>query len=138
MQVMTLTLPDRFEGMSPLDLGIFIEQAQIVAKLLKAAEAFALARVQSGGDVPGWTLGEGRRSREWKSEAVAIEHMSRQGINDPYERLLLSVAKAEKKVPHPEALEPAWEYVEGKPALKPASVSALAVAKMQTPYKYGF
>ena len=137
LKTITVLIPDSLEELTPLQLGTLCEQAKGLKKFFETIDAFVRAKLEGGQPVPGWEMGPGRNSREWKSEAVAIAAMAAQGINDPYERTLLSVAKAEKKVSNPEALKDAWTTVPGAPTLKPAAVSASLAADAK-PLAYGF
>ncbi len=129
-RTITILVPDTFEELSADEIATLLEQSKTISKFLEGAEAFAKAQIEAKpGCIPGWTLGPGRNSREWKSDAAAIDAMSNAGINDPYERKLRSVAQAEKLVGDPSALSGAWENVPGKPTLKQTPGGALAGTK---------
>ena len=118
----TVRFTDDISKMTPAQLSDLIAQCRTVAKVGKSAEQFVTAQIKLGNSIPGWTLRSVKNMREWIDEASAIEAMAQQGINDPYERKLLTVAAAEKKVPHPERLATAWETVPAAPSLQPAKL----------------
>jgi hypothetical protein len=128
-RTLTITFADSYEELTPAELATLLDQAPDITKLFSGAQAYAEALLAGGKDVPGWGLAPGRNSREWKSDEAAKAALAAQGINDPYEHKLLSVAQAEKKVSDPDALKGAWDTKPGKPTLKrKTGASALAGA----------
>lgn len=128
-RTLTIVFADSYEELTPAELATLLAQAPDITKLFSGAQAYAEALLANGTEVPGWELAPGRNSREWTSEDAAKAALAVQGVNDPYEHKLLSVAQAEKKVSDPDALKTAWETKPGRPTLKRKSgASALAGA----------
>ena len=118
----TVRFTDDPSRMTPAQLSDLIAQCRTIAKVGKSAEQFVTAQIKLGVSIPGWALRSTRNTREWVSETAAVEAMAAAGLNDPYERKLLSVAAAEKKVPNPERLAAAWETVPAAPSLQPSKI----------------
>ena len=118
----TVKFTDDPSQMTPAQLSDLIAQCRTIAKVGKSAEQFVTAQIKLGNTIPGWALRSARNSREWIDEAKAVEAMTSAGINDPYERKLLSVSAAEKKVSNPERLATAWETVPAAPSLQPSKI----------------
>ena len=106
--------------LTPAQLSDLLTQCRMAQKVAKSVEAFVTAKLNAGVAIPGWALKSSRVERKWRSEAEAIGAMQLAGLNDPYERKLLTVAAAEEKVSDPTKLATAWEDVPTTP--KPAPV----------------
>jgi len=120
MENMHIPVADSPDDLTPEQLASILTMMAPVTKWFAACKKHAMAELTEGGDVPGWTLGAGKRSRDWISEEAAKEAMAGVGINDPYKRSLLSPAEAEKKIPADSKsdMESGWEWHDGNPALK--------------------
>lgn len=139
MKTLTILIPDTLEDLNPEQLGVLVAQGEELTKLFKAAKEFTKAKLENGTAVPGWQMGDGKRSRAWLSDEDAKKALAAQGINDPYKpQELISVADAEKKPGiDTEKLKTAWRWEAGSKILKPAPVSA-ALAAAATRPDYGF
>jgi hypothetical protein len=100
----------------------------------------ALARVLSGGEVPGYKAVAGRGGREFASLDVAFAHLQASGIDEAllYERKPITAAAAEKVLGKPqyrELLETPGHIVktEGKPTLASEDDPRPAVTNQVTP-----
>lgn len=96
-------------------------------------EARAIELLNSGHDVPGYKLVEGRRSRVWNEEPERWERQLKKytGLykRDLYEQKPISVAQAEKMVPKAEwdRINKMVEYRAGKPTIAPVEDKRPAV-----------
>jgi hypothetical protein len=78
-----------------------LERAEMLETLIEAAKAAAFRLIDAGFDVPGWTIKERQRPREWAapdtSVIAALRRVSPQlGAKKIAPRALLSVTKVEK------------------------------------------
>lgn len=83
-------------------LDRYADRFEVVEQVMAQVKARAHAILEAGGEVPGWALIAGRRTRRWSSEAEAAgaleEWATRVGVavESLYETALISPAKAEK------------------------------------------
>lgn len=94
-----------------------LEAVDLVKTWLASIEARALDVLESGADLPGWKLVEGRSSRVWSSEESVAKKAARAKLKiDAYKpRALLSVAQFEKLVGKKEFAGRFGELVTRKP-----------------------
>lgn len=98
--------------------------AKSVGKWLDSVESYAQKLAADGRQLPGWTLVEGRGSRQWADEAQAAKFLKPKLKDQTFEKKLISVAQAEKLLKH-EPLSPRFKNKleslivrrEGKPTL---------------------
>lgn len=87
--------------LAPRDCGEFLttwkERVEMAASILKHVEGRAVAIIEAGGEVPGWEIGEGRKTRKWADEweAAKVLEYTFPGV-EIYERSLMSPAAIEK------------------------------------------
>lgn len=83
-------------------LDRYVERVEVVEQVMSQVKARAHAIIEAGGEVPGWTLVAGRRTRRWASDADAAAALTAwaESAGIPAERLfeteLISPVKAEK------------------------------------------
>lgn len=82
----------------PEELGRALRAVPLVKQWVSAVETAALERLKEGEPVPGWKLVEGRSNRRWASTDLAEARLlgAGLGMDDVWERELISPAKAEK------------------------------------------
>lgn len=105
------------------EMGEFLKRGEDVAKWLSDLRDIALAECLAGKEVPGWKAVEGRGSREWTDLDEAFNSLMSGGVDEAllWERVPLSVAKAEKAIGKKEFASLTDRYVLKKPG-KPALV----------------
>lgn len=85
-------------------IGLVLEQQQVVETWFKAVREHAFAQLQMGRDVPGFKLVAGRRSRAWTDATKAEKFLKAKLGASAYVTSLLTVPQAEKLVDVPEHL----------------------------------
>lgn len=112
------------EGLTADQIGLILERAKLVEDWLKAVREYAHSAIEAGGEVPGWKLVAGRRSRSWVDEAAAEAWLrQRFKVGEILPRKLVSPAQAEKLVKDRARLEIPEEMIlvsDGAPKLAPA------------------
>lgn len=105
------------------EMAEYLKRGEDVAKWLSDLQACAMAECLAGRKVPGWKAVEGRGSRDWIDLDTAFSGLTAAGVDEAilWERVPLSVAKAEKAIGKKEFAELADGYVVKKPG-KPALV----------------
>lgn len=83
------------QDLTPRQLSFAIENAAIVELWLKAVVRYAEDRARAGVKIPGFKLVNTVGNRQWKDPELAAKILANHGV-DPYEKKLLSPAKAEK------------------------------------------
>ena len=83
--------------LAPADVSRILALAPAVRDYLKAVEARATELLAAGEEVPGWKLVDKIGNRKWLDEDKAAAALDALGV-DPWEKKLLSPAKAEKAV----------------------------------------
>lgn len=93
-------------------------QLPLLKSFIKAVEARVYDTLASGGQIDGYKLVKGRRSRDWENELQAVKTLKKLGV-DPYEMKLLTPAKAEKQTDKEgkEAIKNLVTFTEGKPSI---------------------
>lgn len=118
----TPTLPSP-EGMDGEKISFILERARIIEDWLGAVKEYARNQIEAGGEVPGWKLVAGRRSRRWGDETAAEEWLKQRfKVGEVYKKSLVSPAQAEKLVATKPRLTLPDEMViwqDGKPQLAP-------------------
>lgn len=117
-------------AMSADQLGRVMDRAQILKGWLSEIEGEVRKRLQTGAEVDGWKLVEGKRAREWNADEAATETALKAaglGVKDIFKKTLLSAAALEKipkvatsKVKR-EKLAELWHWKSGAPTLAPES-----------------
>lgn len=82
----------------PVEFGQLLHMADEVESWAKTVRSTAFNELKRGRQVDGYKLVEKRRTRSWQNEQVAAERLRDLGINDVYERKLVSPSQAEKSV----------------------------------------
>jgi len=106
------------------EIGKLLAHRKDVEKWFKALEAHAYAEIEKGGDVPGWKLVAGRRSRKWEDDAVVFDAFRNQRAlkQDEYApRKLLTPPQAEKLLAKGSKILDMIIATDGKPTLVKAS-----------------
>lgn len=94
-----------FQPVSELDgvaIGEILDRAQVVEDWIRAVRDEAMARLQRGETVAGYTLGVGRTTREWADEGRTIEFLRTHYKlldDDLFKTELRSPAQVEKLIP---------------------------------------
>ncbi len=78
-------------------LDRYMDRVELAEQVVSQVKAKAHAVLEAGGEVPGWTLVAGRRTRKWTSEAEAADVLEAAGLRNMFETTLVSPAKAEKE-----------------------------------------
>lgn len=121
--------------LSLADLGKYLVQAKELEFWAKDLQDFALSSCLAGKDIPGWKAVEGRGIRTFTDQEAAFKILMSHGIAEAvlYERVPLSLAKAEKAVGKKEFEALVGEYViknPGKPTLAPESDKRTAISNL--------
>ena len=86
--------------MSESQIAAILDVGKVVTKLVKQVEEEALTRLQSGMTIPGYEMGSGKKSREWRDEedvvAAKLKGM-RFKKDEIYPSKMVTPAAAEKK-----------------------------------------
>lgn len=90
--------PKQDPFIDPVEFGQLVKMAEDADTWAKAVRQTAYNELRKGRHIDGYKLVEKRRTRVWTDEAAAAERMRSAGLNDPYDRAILSPAKAEKSV----------------------------------------
>lgn len=103
-------------------------QLNILKDWLKKVEAHAYDMAASG-TLQGFKLVKGRKSRDWKNQEAAEMWLKDQGI-DPFEKKLLSPARAEKEVSreHKKTMNELVMVSDGTPVIAPLSDKRTAIS----------
>lgn len=125
MSTITIPVVDDYGTLDAETLGYLAANAKDIAKYLEGARAYATKQLEDGKEVPGCKLKPGPKRREWVDEKTAIDAIRNAGLNDPYEHVLLSVPKVEKKIGEGamDALRGAYYEKPGRPQLIAATVA---------------
>lgn len=120
-----------------------LERADQVVKWIGDVKDWALKRAESGHQVPGYKLVEGRSNRKYKDHEAVAKAVVASGIDDSliYERNLIGLTAMEKllgKKKFTEILGDCVEKPAGRPTLVPATdkrpaIDALAYFEDETP-----
>jgi hypothetical protein len=129
------TAPREAAGMDNATLGKLMERVKLIQDTVSEWRAEGLRRVQSGIDVPGWKMVEGRAgARKWGDEAEAKKVMkaARMKNDEIYTQKLLTAPAAEKLIAKKKPkvwtkLKVLITQTVGKPSLAPASDGRPAV-----------
>lgn len=85
------------DGLTVEQVATILEKAPLIEDFLTAVRQHATRTLELGGEIPGYKLVEGRRSRGWTDEAQAEGYLRRKlGANVAFQKSLISPAKAEK------------------------------------------
>lgn len=93
---LTIDTSDPF--IDPVEFGQLLKMADEVEGWAKSLRSSAFSELKKGRDIAGYKLVEKRRTRSWANEGEAAERLRALGLNDIYDRKLVSPAKAEKSV----------------------------------------
>lgn len=75
-----------------------LDSKKLIIGWLDAVEMYIKERVENGGSFEGYKMVEGRSSRSWSDEKLAIEVLESELGEQAWEKKLLSVAKAERSL----------------------------------------
>lgn len=86
--------------LSPDEIGEALEKAIDLAKWAEDLKEYALSESLKGNDIPGWKAAEGRGSRSFTDNELAIKKLKEAGIAEEllYERKQYTLAQIEKMV----------------------------------------
>lgn len=137
-------VPPAPASLSPQQLADVLAKASLISAWADAVRAFAYDQALKGSPPPGYKLVAGRKGpRKWNDEAAAVEALQQRHV-DPWERTVISPARAEKELGKVAAkdLEPLIVQAPGRVELVPEgdkrpAVSAGPQADFATP-DYGF
>lgn len=118
---------------APADLDteqllVVLRAGDYVMDWIRAVHEHAIHLLDTGHEVPGWKLVEGRSHRRWSDEEAAAKYLQGKGLkkNERYKMKLISPAQAERTLKSKGMLDGSWklekliEKPEGKPKLAPA------------------
>jgi hypothetical protein len=106
------------ENISPDDLGLLLQKADLIDAALKAAREHGRKLLQCGVDVPGFKLVEARTKRRWRSGVEAeVEKLIGEAA---WDKSLISFTQAEK-IAGKEKIAPFIETPRGDVVLAPMS-----------------
>ncbi|MBO6507329.1 MAG: DUF2800 domain-containing protein, partial [Roseibium sp.] len=105
------------------EVAVILPKLDILTNWAKAVEAYALSRLETGHDVPGYKLVEGRSIRKWIDEEAAIRALSRKlGAKNATTKKIITITQAEKQLGKKDPLIAKYtEKPPGKPAVAPLS-----------------
>ena len=108
------------------ELGEYLKKAKALEAWAKDLQEYALSCCLSGKEVPGWKAVEGRGTRTFTDQDAAYKELIEHGIAEAilYERVPLTLAKAEKAIGKTEFNELVGKYIvknPGRPTLVPES-----------------
>lgn len=100
-----------------------LDSKKLIIGWLDAVEMYIKERVENGGSFEGYKMVEGRSSRSWSDEKLAIEVLESELGEQAWEKKLLSVAKAERSLGKAKlgAISDLVLRSSGKPTLVPES-----------------
>ena len=113
------------EMLTNAEIGKFLKVAPLVKRWLDQLEERALAEVEAGREVPGWFLGEGRKTRVWADPDAVAEQL--RAVAAEIGKPAAAVLKTE--VASPAQIEAAW----GKSKKVLAAIEPLMTAKPGRP-----
>lgn len=93
---LTIDTSDPF--IDPIEFGQLLKMADEVESWAKSLRGAAYNELKKGREIDGYKLVEKRRTRSWINEGEAADRLRALGINDPYDRKLVSPSQAEKSV----------------------------------------
>lgn len=109
---MKMPSPELVETLSPAEVGAFLdryaERVELASEILSAAKARAYAILEAGGEIPGWGLAHGRRTRKWSEEAAAEEALRQAAVEAgvPVSDLYVTEFKSPAQVDKLKVLKP--------------------------------
>lgn len=124
------------EGLTPDQFGKILDLAPVVEALFKDLRTEAMRRIKEGEAIPGWALGEGKRSREWTLDKEKVpDALTKIGLKagEIWVKTLATPAQLETVVKgHGQARRIAafsdlWRWKPGSPVLVPAGAAVDSV-----------
>ena len=114
------------DGLTTEQLADAMSYVPFVEQWAKSVREAVHNTLERGGDVPGWKLVEGRRTRQWTDEDAVVTKLRGQKFkkSDMYKQTLLSPAQVEKllgKKKYEKLMTPVVDWQPGKPTLAPES-----------------
>lgn len=109
------------------EVAIILTQIDLISDWVKSLHGYAFSQLNSGNDIPGFKLVEGRSLRKWKNEEEIEKHLLSLKLkeDDLYTKKLVSPAQAEKLVKligeKPNGLTDFIYKPPGKPTIAPES-----------------
>lgn len=82
--------------MNAAALAETLDRANVIEGWIKSVRAEAMSRIKANNPVPGWTVAPTRPVRKWTDENLAAKRLADLGVNDLYNRSLVSPTQAEK------------------------------------------
>jgi hypothetical protein len=116
--------PPSLVNMTPAQLAVVLNAKEMLESWLKDARELAFNELNAGREIPGWKVVAKVGHRKWVNEDAAAKALSQMGV-DPYEKSLLSPAKAEKQLAKAMRKGKAEDLI-AQLAHKPISGSSLA------------
>lgn len=145
MDLADLKMTEDPESLSVEEIGRYLDQALLFEGWVKSLRAYALKLAQTGTQVPGWKVVEGRRSRVWnvKDEEVLAFSLKEVGlaVKEIWTKSLITPAQAQKlekvqtKPRVREKLDLLWSWKEGPPTLAPSSAEEPAMRSAETMFE---
>ncbi len=93
-----LDFDPRGTAIDPIEFGQMLQQADSVENWAKQVRQVAYNEMAKGRPIAGYKLVERRKTRKWDSEDAACAALLEAGINEVFEKKLISPARAEKAV----------------------------------------
>jgi len=114
------TMPVKWESaaLAPAKLGKLLDQAILAEKFIERLREYAMTQMQGGVEVPGWAVGEGRKTRDWKLGAQETLLKLAEELGKSSESVFVT------KPASPGQIEAAW----GKSKAVTAALNPLIVA----------
>lgn len=105
------------------EIALVLPKLDILTNWAKAIEAWAIGRLETGNEIPGYKLVEGRSIRKWEDEEAAGKALARKlGAKVAYVRKLITITDAEKRLGKKDPLISKYTHKPpGKPTIAPVS-----------------
>lgn len=123
-------------SISPTDLGLLLDKADMVERAIKQVRTYALKALALGQDVPGWKRVRSKKHRKWLDPKTAEKTLSVLGPKSKYmtKPELMSPAQVEKSMSLPKrTLDSLAPQPEGDPVLATVSDPRPAIEPDFTP-----
>ena len=126
-----------FAGLQTDHIEEWMPKLGLLKAFIDAVESKAKDTLLNGGQIKGWKVVEGRRSRSWINESVAEQWLKDQGCKNIYTPVsLLSVAQMEKALKDQDInFEELVEVSRGSPTIAPEKDKRASVDKNQSAKK---
>jgi phage protein len=126
--------------LTPEEIGVILGKIDGLKNWASDVSAYALQKILSGEEIPGWKAVEGRSNREIRDLDTAFNLLKLAGYPDEvlYERKPLTITGLEKLVGKARLSEIIGNYIvkpEGKPTLAPESDTRTAITRAKSDFK---